>query len=193
MRKTTVLVALAVAATAACSSSQGSNDGAADSAGGAGGSGSAGAGGSASGNGGTGGRTVSCSPYTSNIGCLCSSSGSGTLSECSPASVSMGDQGVCCDDSLLCSCYRIACINLQNNTLLCNCGVVAPDSSGTRVTQCSKPANGVCCFANSSEPFRCRCSDIDTTCLAGETEVQSCSLADVMKCSSTSTMPDRCK
>jgi hypothetical protein len=134
---------------------------------------------------------VNCSAYPGITGCLCSTGNQGGLAECSPDSVKSTDEGFCCDSSFLCSCYRVACVSLPN-IKSCDCGTPL-DTSGTRVSLCTKPQGGVCCLDKRiSPPYRCRCSGYDTACKIGETEVLSCAVADITDCG-TGDKVARCK
>jgi hypothetical protein len=104
----------------------------------------------------------------------------------------MGDSGFCCDDSVICSCYHVACVSLPN-IKSCDCGTPL-DQSSARVDVCPKPTGGVCCLDKAlGPPFRCHCSGYDTSCPVGQTEVQSCAIADVTDCGTDANSVARCQ
>jgi hypothetical protein len=166
--------------TAGCSGSAGNHD-AGPGSGGVGGSGAGGAP-----------AAVHCSPLNINsTDCFCSSLGSGSLPECSPDSVASTDHGYCCSGGGFCNCWRIACVSLPSIGY-CKCGTPIDDTS-MRVDSCPQPSGGTCCLDTGHVPYVCSCIGSVTGCLAGETQVASCALADVMKCAATETVVARCK
>jgi hypothetical protein len=170
----------------------------ADAGGGAGGTTTGGAGGTATGgsggSAGMAGADVRCTSYPGITGCLCSEGSGGSIQECSKKSAGGTDQGFCCKDKFVCSCYRVACVSLPG-IKSCDCGTPL-DESGDRVGSCAKPTGGVCCLRESlgSGLARCKCSGYATKCDYGDREVVSCSLADIMMCADQEEIPvDRCK
>jgi len=133
-----------------------------------------------------------CFPISNGKSCLCSKTALNSLSECSASSVAPPGQGYCCRGPIYCGCDRVECTSLSAIGE-CECGR-ASDYDGTRVDACPHPSGGICCLdTKGGVPYTCHCSGSVTTCLAGETEVPSCSLADVMKCEHGDTTVTRCK
>jgi hypothetical protein len=143
------------------------------------------------GGGGTGGdAAVHCSAL-SGTECFCSRLGTNSLSECSGDSVAATDHGYCCSGDGYCTCFRTACVSLAIIGF-CDCGTPV-DTTSPRVDNCPQAAGGTCCLDTGFVPYDCHCSDSVTSCLAGQIQVASCSLADVMKCDVDETVVDRCK
>jgi hypothetical protein len=143
------------------------------------------------GGGGTGGAdAVNCSMLTG-TDCLCSRLGTNSLSECSGDSVASTDHGYCCSGGGFCTCFRTACVRLATIGY-CDCGTPI-DTTSPRVDICPQATGGTCCLDTGFVPYDCHCSDSVTSCPAGQTQVASCSLADVMKCDANETVVDRCK
>ena len=162
---------------AGCSGSSGKSD--------------AGTGSGDGGGGGTGGTdAVHCRAGTG-TDCFCSSGGTNTLSECSGDSVAATDHGYCCSGGGFCSCFRTACVRLESIGF-CECSSPL-DTTSPRVDNCPQATGGTCCLDTGLVPNVCHCSDSVTSCPSGETQVASCSLADVMNCGANETVVDRCK
>jgi len=141
--------------------------------------------GSGPGSGGAGGTQCTMS----STDCYCSSTTRGTLSECSSTSIASTDHGFCCSGATS-DCHRIACVSLDSIGY-CDCGTPVDDNS-PRVDTCL-PNGGTCCLDTLAVPYDCHCSAAVPSCPDGQMQVASCSLADVMVCSGTDTVVDRCK
>jgi len=167
--------AVVLALAAGCSSSSGKNDA------GPGGGGATGA--------------VRCdlinSDGSNHTDCACGSTGTNSLAECSAASAAATDHGYCCSGGGFCDCFRTACMTLAYIGF-CKCGSPIDDTS-PRVDSCPQVPNSICCLDTRLYPYSCHCSDGTTGCLAGETQVASCTVADVMFCRASEAVVDRCK
>jgi hypothetical protein len=153
------------------------------------GTGSAGSG--SGGSGGTGGTGAANCRALGGTDCYCSSAGANTLSECSGDSVAVTDHGYCCSGGGFCTCFRTACVSLASIGF-CDCSSPI-DTTSPRVDICPQATGGTCCLDTGLIPYDCHCSASVTSCRPEETQVPSCSLADVMKCDTNETVVDRCK
>jgi hypothetical protein len=172
MLRALLIAAIVLATAAGCSSSSAKSDG------GPGGGGASGA--------------MNCRPLSdTGQDCYCSSTGSNSLSQCSGSSVAAADHGYCCGGGGYCTCWRTACVNVPSIGY-CECGTPFDDTN-PRVDSCPQPAGGTCCLDTGLSPGSCHCSANVTSCPSGQSQVASCSLADVMICRSTDTVVASCK
>jgi hypothetical protein len=167
MNRVLMIAAVVVTVTASCSSPSGKSDGGASGA-------------------------MNCRPLTdTGQDCTCSSAGSNSLSQCSGSSVAAADHGYCCSGGGFCTCWRTACVNVPSIGH-CECGTPFDDTN-PRVDSCPLPAGGICCLDTGLYPGSCFCNDTGTTCPSGQTQVSSCSLADITICRSPETVVASCK
>lgn len=133
--------------------------------------------------GGSGGAEIYCTPSEEG-GCFCGHTADyGPLGQaCSTSTV--GSPSQCCGSEGwpgygACSCWVHSCRRISSDTCLCGIGTVDPEDEA--VSSCT-PEGGICCHDGDS----CACWTSITTCLEGETPVESCSV-ESLNCGTDST------
>ena len=136
----------------------------------------------------------SCSPTPSGCFCIAGDSDPGPLASCNTSSVvkAAGEQGVCCDGTVLCACDVYSCRN-DPTSQFCQCSTSFTASTavaGAIVTECPAPtASQHCCLSGANNT--CICSTLD--CDPGTTGVPTCSLARVAVCAADALPLSACR